>query len=173
MRCDAWECLKDNGFKQHCSVPEGYRFTPCWWFSAFQIYLVISMRLEKDSQEVDHCVSVTEVSRLATRSSKSKFTAEVNGRAEIKRQCVSLTRRIMWSMLVPWWAGGGCISFYSFHTQAVLHFLNFNFIWLIRSEVWFLGFSPHSYNILPCEDPCIFSLTSRIMKGEEPVKSLI
>lgn len=52
------------------------------------------MRLEKDPQEVDHCVSVTEVSRLATRSSKSKFTAEVNGRPEIKRQCVSLTLRI-------------------------------------------------------------------------------
>jgi len=47
------------------------------------------MRLEKDPQEVDHCLCVTEVSSVATRS-KSKFTAEVNARAKEKKQFVSL-----------------------------------------------------------------------------------
>lgn len=83
------------------------------------------MRLERDPQEVDHRVCVTEVSSVATRSSKSKFTAEVNARAEEKRQFVSLTLRVMGSTLVPWWAGGGCTSSCSFHTRAVLHFLKF------------------------------------------------
>lgn len=84
------------------------------------------MRLEEDPQEADHRVCVTEVSRLATRSSKSKFAAEGNARAKEKKQFVSLSLRAMWSALVPWWAGGGWASFSSFHTQAVLRFLKFN-----------------------------------------------
>lgn len=85
------------------------------------------MWLEGDPQGVDRCVCVTEVSSGATRTRKSKFTAEVNARAEEKSQFVSLTLRVMGSTLVSGWAGGCGTLFGSFHTQAVLRSLKFNF----------------------------------------------